>query len=103
VLILDEPANGLDPAGVATLRELLRGLAAEGRTVLISSHLLSEVVQTVDLVVIISAGRLRFAGALAELAGTSATGLEEAFLRLTGEGARTGPVPSITAATRQEG
>ncbi len=67
VLILDEPANGLDPAGMAELRELLRVLAAEGRTVLVSSHVLSEVAQTVDRVVIISAGRLRFAGPLAAL------------------------------------
>jgi ABC-2 type transport system ATP-binding protein len=67
VLILDEPANGLDPEGIAWLRSMLRGLAAEGRTVLISSHLLSEVAQTVDRVIIIDHGRLRFAGSLAEL------------------------------------
>ena len=67
VLILDEPANGLDPAGMATLRELLRELAGEGRTILVSSHVLSEVAQTVDRVVIISDGTLRFAGPLAEL------------------------------------
>lgn len=67
VLILDEPANGLDPEGIAWLRRLLKGLAAEGRTVLVSSHLLSEVAQTVDHIVIISAGRLRFAGDLEQL------------------------------------
>jgi ABC-2 type transport system ATP-binding protein len=72
VLILDEPGNGLDPAGMASLRELLRGLAAGGRTVLISSHVLSEAAQTVDRVVIISSGRLRFSGPLTELADTSA-------------------------------
>lgn len=71
VLILDEPGNGLDPAGMASLRDLLRGLAAEERTVLVSSHVLSEVAQTVDRVVIISSGRLRFSGPLAELADTS--------------------------------
>jgi ABC-2 type transport system ATP-binding protein len=70
VLILDEPANGLDPAGMATLRELLRELAGEGRTILVSSHVLSEVAQTVDRVIIISDGTLRFAGPLAELGGT---------------------------------
>jgi ABC-2 type transport system ATP-binding protein len=58
VLVLDEPANGLDPEGVRWLRGLVRGLAAEGRTVLVSSHLLAEVAQTVDQVVIIDRGRL---------------------------------------------
>jgi ABC-2 type transport system ATP-binding protein len=78
VLLLDEPANGLDPAGMAWLRGLLRDLADEGRTILISSHLLSEVAQTVDQVVIINEGRLRFAGALEDLGD-----LETSFLRLT--------------------
>jgi ABC-2 type transport system ATP-binding protein len=78
VLLLDEPANGLDPAGMAWLRGLLRDLADEGRTILLSSHLLSEVAQTVDQVVIINQGRLRFAGPLDGLGD-----LEAAFLRLT--------------------
>ena len=55
ILILDEPANGLDPEGVHWLRRLPRGLAGEGRTVLVSSHILAEVAQTVDSVVIIEA------------------------------------------------
>lgn len=67
VLLLDEPANGLDPAGIAWLRGFLRALAAEGRTVLISSHVLSEVEQTVDDVVVISRGRLVRQGTLAEM------------------------------------
>jgi len=58
ILILDEPANGLDPEGVHWLRELLRHLAREGRTVLVSSHILAEVAQTVDSVVILDRGRL---------------------------------------------
>jgi ABC-2 type transport system ATP-binding protein len=58
VLVLDEPANGLDPAGIRWLRDLLRSLAAEGRTILVSSHVLSEVAQTADHVVIIHRGRL---------------------------------------------
>jgi ABC-2 type transport system ATP-binding protein len=58
VLVLDEPANGLDPAGIRWLRDLLRSLAAEGRTILVSSHVLAEVAQTVDRVVIIHRGRL---------------------------------------------
>jgi ABC-2 type transport system ATP-binding protein len=67
VLILDEPANGLDPAGIAWLRQFLRALAAEGRTVLVSSHVLSEVQQTVDEVVVLSRGRLVRQGTLADL------------------------------------
>ncbi len=67
VLLLDEPANGLDPAGIAWLRGFLRALAAEGRTVLISSHVLGEVQQTVDDVVVIARGRLVRQGRLADL------------------------------------
>ena len=67
VLVLDEPANGLDPAGIAWLREFLRALAREGRTVVVSSHVLSEVQQTVDDVVVIARGRLVRQGALADL------------------------------------
>jgi ABC-2 type transport system ATP-binding protein len=58
LLILDEPANGLDPEGVRWLREFVRGFAAEGKTVLVSSHVLAEVQQTVDQVVIINKGKL---------------------------------------------
>jgi ABC-2 type transport system ATP-binding protein len=67
VLILDEPANGLDPEGVRWLRGLVRGLADEGRTVLVSSHVLAEVAQTVDQVVIIDRGRLVAQSTLAAL------------------------------------
>jgi ABC-2 type transport system ATP-binding protein len=71
VLVLDEPINGLDPEGIRWMRQLLTSLAAEGRTVLVSSHLLSEVEQSVDRVVIISRGRLVHEGTLAGLeAGT---------------------------------
>ncbi|MCS0500654.1 ABC transporter ATP-binding protein [Protaetiibacter mangrovi] len=63
-LVLDEPINGLDPEGIRWIRVFLRDLAAEGRTVLVSSHLLSEVQQTVDRVVIISHGRLAYEGTL---------------------------------------
>ena len=68
VLILDEPANGLDPEGIAWLRQLLRSLVDEGRTVLVSSHVLSEVQQLVDQVVILHHGHLVRQGTLAELA-----------------------------------
>jgi ABC-2 type transport system ATP-binding protein len=67
LLILDEPANGLDPEGVRWLRDFLRRLASEGRTVLVSSHVLAEVAQTVDQVLIISHGRLVVESPLAEL------------------------------------
>ena len=67
LLILDEPANGLDPEGVRWLRDFLRSLASEGRTVLVSSHVLAEVAQTVDQVLIISRGRLVVESPLAEL------------------------------------
>jgi ABC-2 type transport system ATP-binding protein len=82
VLILDEPVNGLDPAGIAWLRGLLRRLAAEGRTIVLASHLLSEITQTADHVLIVSAGQLRFAGPLREIGETNEA-LETAFLNLT--------------------
>ena len=71
VLLLDEPANGLDPEGISWLRGFMRALAAEGRTVLVSSHVLSEVQQTVDDVVIIHHGRLVREAPLARLAAES--------------------------------
>ncbi|WP_203819108.1 ATP-binding cassette domain-containing protein [Paractinoplanes ferrugineus] len=73
VLVLDEPANGLDPEGIAWLRSLLRAHADAGGTVLISSHLLAELAQLIDDAVIIAKGRLRYSGPLTELYG-SATG-----------------------------
>ncbi|NYF97366.1 ABC transporter ATP-binding protein [Janibacter cremeus] len=71
LLVLDEPANGLDPEGIRWLRGFLRHLAGEGRTVLISSHLLQEVEQTVDEVVIISNGRLVREGSVGDLRGAA--------------------------------
>lgn len=67
-LVLDEPANGLDPEGIVWLRGFLRHLAAQGRTVLVSSHVLGEVQHTVDDVVVIARGRLVHASSLPELA-----------------------------------
>jgi ABC-2 type transport system ATP-binding protein len=67
VLLLDEPANGLDPEGIRWLRGFLRTLATEGRTVLVSSHLLTEMQQTADRVVILSQGRLVREGSMEEL------------------------------------
>ncbi|ABL80415.1 MULTISPECIES: ATP-binding cassette domain-containing protein [unclassified Nocardioides] len=71
-IVLDEPANGLDPEGIVWLRQLLRAFAAQGRTVLVSSHVLAEVQHTVDDVVIIADGRLVHASSLADLAGLAA-------------------------------
>jgi ABC-2 type transport system ATP-binding protein len=72
VLVLDEPANGLDPQGIRWLRDLLRAQAAEGRTVLISSHVLAEIAQTVDDVVIIHRGHLVRQASMAEVEAMAA-------------------------------
>ena len=72
VLVLDEPTNGLDPQGIRWLRDFLRSLAAEGRTILISSHVLSEVAQTVDDVIIVHRGRLVRHAAMAEVEAMAA-------------------------------
>ncbi|MBR7743763.1 ABC transporter ATP-binding protein [Phycicoccus sp. BSK3Z-2] len=71
VLVLDEPTNGLDPEGIRWLRGFLRRLSDEGKTILVSSHLLREVEATVDDVVIIANGRLVQAGTMADLRGTA--------------------------------
>ncbi|MHB1905049.1 ABC transporter ATP-binding protein [Ferrimicrobium acidiphilum] len=71
VLILDEPANGLDPAGIRWMRQVLRSYAAQGRAVLISSHLLSEMAQLADDVVIIANGRLMVRSSLKELTAST--------------------------------
>jgi ABC-2 type transport system ATP-binding protein len=81
VLILDEPANGLDPLGIAWLRGFLRQLAAEGKTILVSSHQLAEMQHTVDDVIIINHGMTMAQGSIKEIIGDGS--LEEAFLRLT--------------------
>jgi ABC-2 type transport system ATP-binding protein len=86
LLILDEPANGLDPAGVHWLRGFLRRFAEQGRTVLVASHVLAEVAQTVDQVVIIDRGRLLTTGPLAGLTERGRT-LEDVYLELTAGGA----------------
>ncbi len=67
VLILDEPSNGLDPQGIAWLRDFMRYMAGEGRTVLVSSHLLAEMAQTIDDAVIVSFGQLKAKGTLGEI------------------------------------
>jgi ABC-2 type transport system ATP-binding protein len=82
LLVLDEPANGLDPAGVHWLRGFLRRFAESGRTVLLSSHMLAEVAQTVDDVVILHRGRQLASGRLDEIATDGRT-LEDTYLELT--------------------
>jgi len=82
ILILDEPANGLDPAGIAWLRNFLRQLAQGGRTILVSSHQLAEMQHTVDDVLIINKGMLIASGTKEQVMGDGT--LEEAFLKLTG-------------------
>ncbi len=83
VLLLDEPVNGLDPQGVHWIRTMLKSLAAQGRTVLVSSHLMAEMALTADHLVVIARGRLLADAPLREVIGGSGS-LEEAFLRLTG-------------------
>ncbi|MEU7041698.1 ATP-binding cassette domain-containing protein [Streptomyces varsoviensis] len=82
VLLFDEPVNGLDPAGVRWIRELMRSLATEGRAVLLSSHLISEMELTADHLVVIGRGRLLADTSVAELTAQGRT-LEEAFFQLT--------------------
>ncbi|WP_432832134.1 ABC transporter ATP-binding protein [Dactylosporangium sp. CA-092794] len=83
VLLLDEPVNGLDPQGVRWLRDLLRGFAAEGRAVLVSSHLMAETAQTADRLVVVTRGRLIADAGVTEFVSGAAS-LEEAFLRAVG-------------------
>ncbi|WP_106767623.1 ABC transporter ATP-binding protein [Paenibacillus faecalis] len=84
ILILDEPVNGLDPEGIRFIRTFLRKRAESGNTVLLSSHLMGELAETVDDVVIIKRGKIVADGALEEVIGKHAT-LEEAYFALTSE------------------
>lgn len=86
ILILDEPANGLDPIGIAWLRGFLRKLADEGRTILVSSHQLAEMQHTVDDVIIINHGEMVVEGPIKKIVGEGT--LEDAFLKLTMKGAK---------------
>jgi ABC-2 type transport system ATP-binding protein len=92
LLVLDEPANGLDPEGVRWLRDFLRAFASEGRTVLVSSHVLAEVAQTVDQVLIINRGRL-----------VVESSLEQITARVSGSvRARSPQLPELAEALRRE-
>src|SRR5262249_27505452 len=85
VLILDEPANGLDPAGMHWLRQFIRSFAEQGGTVVISSHVLAEVAQTVDHVVIID-HRRRLAATRLDDITSGGRPLEDVYLELTARG-----------------
>jgi ABC-2 type transport system ATP-binding protein len=87
VLLLDEPVNGLDPAGVRWIRDLIRSLAAQGRTVFVSSHLISEMALTADRLLVIGGGRLLADTTVGALTARGGGSLEEGFFGLT-EGIR---------------
>jgi ABC-2 type transport system ATP-binding protein len=82
VLLLDEPVNGLDPEGIRWIRNLLKTLAAQGRTVLVSSHLISEMALMADRLIVIGRGRLLADTTVTEMSATTGS-LEEAFFELT--------------------
>jgi len=92
VLIFDEPVNGLDPEGIRWIRNLMKSLAAEGRTVFISSHLIAEMALTAERLIIVGAGRLLADTTVAEFSAASES-LEDAFLALTSGGADYRGVP----------
>ncbi len=100
VIVLDEPVNGLDPEAIAWIRRTLRALADEGRTVLLSSHLLSELEQTADRIVALHEGRVVADAPLAELvepAPPGRSGLEALYFSLTGDESSRGPAPAPPA------
>jgi ABC-2 type transport system ATP-binding protein len=83
-LILDEPTNGLDPSGIVWLRRLLRSFADAGGTVLVSSHVLTELQQVIDDLVLVESGRTLWSGSLSDFTGEHAS-LEEAYLSMIEE------------------
>jgi ABC-2 type transport system ATP-binding protein len=109
VLILDEPANGLDPQGIAWMRGFLRWYASQGRIVLVSSHLLAEAAQTVDRVIILAGGRLVAEGPLDQLLQGATTTVRvrtpdaERLVRLLEDAAASGPVDHPPTSVRREG
>ncbi len=100
VLILDEPANGLDPAGIRWMRDLLKKLAEEGRTILVSSHLLSEMQLLADDVVIIANGKLVAQGPVADIVARSATSVR---VRTPEPEKLTAALPEATVTTEKDG
>ena len=93
VLLLDEPVNGLDPAGIHWIRDMLKSLAGQGRAVFVSSHLISEIALLAEHLVVIGQGQLLADTSVAELSAGFAS-LEDAFLRLTGASIQYGRYPA---------
>jgi ABC-2 type transport system ATP-binding protein len=103
VLLLDEPVNGLDPAGVRWIRDLLKSLAAEGRVVFVSSHLITEMALMAERLVVIGQGRLLADTTVAEMSAT-APSLEDAFLAMTEASAEyRAAQPASALTSRKEG
>ncbi|MBE1874714.1 ABC transporter ATP-binding protein [Myceligenerans pegani] len=101
VLILDEPANGLDPAGIRWMRDLLRDFVRSGGTVLLSSHLLHEVEKVADEIVVIGNGRIVAQGSTEFLLSHSQRSLEDLFLDLTADVSRDAAAPATHESTRE--
>lgn len=99
VLVLDEPVNGLDPEGIRWIRGLLKSLAGEGRTVFVSSHLISEMALTAEHLVVVGGGRLLADTSVAELSAAGSGSLEEAFFALTAGSAQYEGTPQRAGAT----
>jgi ABC-2 type transport system ATP-binding protein len=104
VLLFDEPVNGLDPEGVRWARTLMRSLAAEGRTVFVSSHLISEMAVTADRLIVIGRGTLLADTTVTELAARAGGSLEDAFFGLAGGSMefQAGDPPEFRAGARRE-
>src|SRR5919199_1376729 len=103
LLILDEPMNGLDPAGIEETRVLIRALVAEGRTVVLSSHLLDEVEKTVDALAIVDQGRIVVQGSIAELTRSGPPTLVVASGDNGRVGALLAPLPTVAGVAADDG
>ena len=103
LLILDEPMNGLDPAGIIEFRELIRGLVEEGRTVLLSSHLLDEVEKTCDAAAIVDRGSIVAQGSISELLGAGSNAIDIAVDRRLEAARIAAAMPEVSAAIDCDG
>ena len=103
LLILDEPVNGLDPAGILEFRNLVRDLVAEGRTVLLSSHLLDEVEKTCDVAAIVDKGHVVAQGTIAELVGGQAREIDIVAAPNVRAAGLLAAVPSVARAAQHNG